>query len=614
MDFIPYNSSLTYHKSPFGAVCVGTTVNFRIVLRKDFGCSEAYLQVHTEGTDVCNVRMTWECSEGEYEEWWSCTFIPEKPDLYFYKFRIVCNGETRLITKSDWSTGRIANTGEEFFFTVYSESFKTPDSLKGSVIYQIFPDRFCFSGNPKHNIPENRIIRNDWGGKPNWNPDKDGQISEYDFFMGDFKGIESKLGYLSSLGVGYIYLNPIFSAESNHRYDTADYERPDVLLGTESDFADLCSKASGYGIKIILDGVFSHTGSESKYFNKSGKYDEIGAYNSKSSKYFDWYRFTRWPDKYDCWWGVDILPEIDEENDDYISYVGTILQKWQKLGASGWRLDVADELPDKFLDFLRRKVKQIDPDSVIIGEVWEDASNKISYGNRRKYLLGNQLDSVMNYPFAEAMIHFAVTGEAEDFNNNILAICENYPKCVLDCLMNHIGTHDTCRILSRLGTLDGFVSDHLNRYDGTMTEDEIRLGKKLLKMISCIQYTLPGVPSIYYGDEAGLGGGVDPFNRMCFPWGREDEEITEHYRLLGNIRKHHQALKDGCFEPVSSTLGCVAFKRKCAGETIMTIANRNSHSIEYILPEEGYVSLTGQKVTGNRLYLDSNSASILVLE
>jgi len=615
MDFIPYNSRLGYHKSPFGAVREGEKVTFRIVLPRSICCIGASLVINPDEGKPDVYPMTWERMEGRDEEWWSVSFTPEKQGLYWYHFAIAQKSGGNLITRYDGSTGRISPDGKSFQLTVYSKDFTTPDWIKGSVIYQIFPDRFRNSGEKKCEIPADRVMRSDWGGDPMWQPDGDGKITKYDFFGGDLKGIEQKLDYLESLGVGCVYLNPIFEAQSNHRYDTANYEKIDPVLGTEKDFKNLCREAEKRNIKIVLDGVFSHTGSDSIYFNKEKRYGESGAYNSKESPYADWYKFEEFPDKYACWWGVDILPEIDEENDSYIEYIAGengILRKWLRAGASGWRLDVADELPDKFLDALRSAVKDEKQDAYILGEGWEDASNKISYSQRRRYLQGAQLDSVMNYPFADVLIGFAISGIAEGFNNRVSEICENYPKPAVDCLMNHIGTHDTCRVLNRLATLGHYESSHLERYKGGLDGNQREWGKTLLKLISSMQFTLPGVPCIYYGDEAGADGGEDPFNRGCYPWGEEDEELIEHYRFLGRIRKEHSVFKDGEFVPVSDALGCVAYERRNGSEAIMTVANRNNHSIVYVLPEEGYVSLTGETVKGRELYLEKETAAILV--
>lgn len=615
MEFIPYNSRLTYHKYPFGAVKDGEETVFRIVLPRSLCCTGAALVVGTDGGESLRIPMTWDCMQGNDEEWWRAAFTPEKEGIYWYRFAVDCKDGTKEITGFDNSTGRLSPDGNDFQLTVYSSDFSTPDWIKGSVIYQIFPDRFRNSGKAKRNVPKDRILRSDWGGEPIWEPDRDGRITKYDYFGGDFKGIEQKLDYLEALGVGCIYLNPVFEAHTNHRYDTANYEKFDSLLGTAKDFSDLCKAAKEKGIGVVLDGVFSHTGSDSIYFNKNCRYKSVGAYNSKESPYFDWYKFGRYPDEYSSWWGVDILPEVDEENDGYIEYIAGkkgILRKWLKAGASGWRLDVADELPDKFLDALRKAVKEEKSDAFILGEVWEDASNKISYGSRRRYLRGAQLDSVMNYPFADYLIDFAIRGEAEGFNDKISEICENYPKPAVDCLMNHIGTHDTCRILSRLATLGCYHSTHFDRYKGSLTEEQTEFGKKLLRLVSAMQFTLPGVPSIYYGDEAGLDGGEDPYNRGCYPWGNEDNELIEHYRFLGRLRREHEVFIDGEFVPVSAAMGCVAYERRGRGERIMTVANRNSHSIVYILPEEGFEPLAGGTVSGRELYLDGETAAILI--
>ncbi|MBQ7122701.1 MAG: glycoside hydrolase family 13 protein [Clostridia bacterium] len=615
MDFIPYNSRLSWHKVPFGAVREGEKVTIRIVLPLSICCTGASLVINSDSGKSAVYPMEWERYEKNNEEWWRVSFTPEKQGLYWYHFAIACKGESRLITRFENSTGRISSDGTSFQLTVYSKDFQTPDWIKGSVIYQIFPDRFRNSGSKKNGVPSDRVLRSDWGGEPMWEPDAEGKITKYDFFGGDFRGIEQKLDYLESLGVGCIYLNPIFEAQTNHRYDTASYENTDPLLGSEDDFSHLCAEAEKRNIKIVLDGVFSHTGADSVYFNKEKRYDTLGAYNSKESPYYDWYKFEKFPDKYDCWWGVDILPEINEENDGYIEYIAGengILRKWLRAGAGGWRLDVADELPDKFLDALRRAVKAEKPDAYILGEVWEDASNKISYSRRRRYLQGAQLDSVMNYPFADALISFAISGAAEGFNDRITGICENYPKPAVDCLMNHIGTHDTCRVLSRLATLGRYRSTHLERYKGGLTVEQAEYGKTLLKLISVMQFTLPGVPCIYYGDEAGIDGGEDPFNRGCFPWGKEDAELIEHYRFLGRLRKEHKVFEEGEFVPVSAALGCVAYERRNDEERIMTVANRNSHSIVYVLPEEGYEALSGGTVSGRELYLEGETAAILI--
>lgn len=619
MDFIPYNSRIEYHKSKFGAAKEDEVVVFRVIMPRNINVSGLYLVIREDkDREPKKIKFDWERMEGDNEEWWKLYYRCEKKGLYWYCFEYDTPYGRSMITKIKGGIGTLSANGENWQLTVYSKDFKTPDSFKGGIIYQIFPDRFCRSEKEKTNVPDDRILREDWYAQPYWEPDEKGIVKNNDFFGGDLKGIESKLDYLVSLGVDTIYLNPIFKAQSNHRYDTGDYEQIDPLLGDEKDFKSLCKKAKEKNIKIILDGVFSHTGCDSKYFNLYGNYDSVGAYESKQSEYFEWYKFRNFPDDYECWWGIKILPEIDEENESYLEYITGekgILRKWLKAGASGWRLDVADELPDAFLDRLRKAIKQENKDAYILGEVWEDASNKMSYSKRRRYLLGDQLDSVMNYPFAEAITHFVRTSSTENFSESIISVLENYPKESVDVLMNHIGSHDTARILNVLSGEEIFSKNRKWQSENFLDNDKLQKGKKLLKIAAAIQYTLPGIPSIYYGDEVGLQGYADPFNRYCYPWGKEDNDLLEYYRLLGKIRKESDCFKDGEFEIVSDVCSCIAFARHGKKHSVMTICNRNNHDIDYYLKEQWHKakSLLGGKMYDGFVKVPADSAVILRL-
>lgn len=588
--YIPYNSRYEYHKSIFGAVEAGQSLVFRIILPRDFCCTAARLVIKEESwEEPWHIDMLWDCMQGDGEEWWKIDFLPKFSGLYEYHFEYDTPWGTSRIFHAGDGAGTISDSGDDWQMTVYDENFETPQWLKGGIIYQIFPDRFNSSGEEKQNVPADRVMRTDREGDPYWKPDKNGRVWNNDYFGGDLKGIEMKLPYLKSLGVTCVYLNPIFEAQSNHRYDTADYTKIDSLLGTEEDFRKLCTEADKQGIKIMLDGVFSHTGNDSKYFNQYGRYDTVGAYQSKDSKYFNWYKFNEWPDDYTSWWGIKILPEVIEENPGFIEYIAGengIARKWLRAGASGWRLDVADELPDEFLDAFRNAVKAEKKDAVILGEVWEDASNKSSYGSRRRYLQGRQLDSVMNYPFADAIIDFVRSGSAELFSSRVMTIVENYPKKVLDVLMNHIATHDTMRAITALAGESCAYRDRYWQSEHSLSDEEYRNGIRLLKMASAIQFTLPGVPSIYYGDEAGMQGYKDPFNRRCFPWGNENEELTEWYRKLGEVRTQNNVFVDGKIEILSAAAGCVAYSRKNEQNAILIIANSNTHPITYYVSDE----------------------------
>ncbi|MDR3344324.1 MAG: glycoside hydrolase family 13 protein [Oscillospiraceae bacterium] len=582
MGHIPFQSRKGYHKEPFGAAQRGTELVFRIVVPREWTCTGAQLLVWRDdvGADapapLQSLPMTWERMEGTGEEWWRASVRLDAVGLYWYRFS--CD-----LAQGAWSIGAGESGlgvwgGENAFpLTVYHDEYAEPDWLCGGVIYQIFPDRFFSSGKPKPGVPEDRISRTDWGGEPLTEPIRKPNAPEnYDFFGGDLCGIAQKLPYLQSLGVTCIYLNPIFEANSNHRYDTADYSKIDPLLGTEDDFRKLCSAAKSHGIAVILDGVFSHTGADSVYFNRSGRYGTGGAFRDPNSPYRTWYKFDEYPHKYRSWWGVDILPELREEEPGYLDFVtglpeGTqcnvpscgIARRWLRAGASGWRLDVADELPDVFLDAFAAAVKAEKPDAYILGEVWEDASEKISYGARRRYLQGGQLDSVMNYPLADAIMDFARGGKAEKLADTIETLQEHYPPRALHLAMNHIGTHDTVRAMALLG---GAETD--GRKAVTLTQQQRQVAIARIKIAAVLQYTLPGIPCVYYGDEAGLEGGRDPYNRACFPWGNENRELQTHYRMLGKLRREHELFRAAPCKILSAQGGKISFERTGADETL----------------------------------------------
>lgn len=576
-----FNSRDAAFKEPFGAVENGTRVHFRITLPRKLGCSAARLIVEREGDTPQVLDMFWCGMNGDYHEWWECHYTPEGVGLHFYYFEAnTCRGTQRL------SRGRggvgVFGSVDRWQMTVYSKDFSTPNWLSGGIMYQIFPDRFASSGTEKTNVPYGRRIHEGWLEQPEWRPNELGKVTNSDFFGGDLKGIEQKLPYLKKLGVTCIYCNPIFESHSNHRYDTADYSKIDPLLGTEEDFSDLCAAAKKLGIRVIIDGVFSHTGSDSIYFNREGRYPEPGAYQSRESQYSSWYTFKHWPNDYDCWWNFVTLPNVRETEPTYDSYIngdGGIVQKWIKAGASGWRLDVADELPDEFIDHLSAAAKSTDPNALVLGEVWEDASNKSAYGVRRRYLLGGQLDTVMNYPFRDAILGFLLGENACEFKETVESIVENYPPQCLNLLMNHIGTHDTERAITVLG---GEASGSRGREWQSaqkLSAEQRQLGKKRLRLASLMQYLLPGVPCIYYGDEAGVEGYRDPFNRTCYPWGQEDDELVAWYEALGRLRcEQTEILSCGSYRTLLSEGDLLAFERSAKTseglQSLVLIVNR----------------------------------------
>ena len=427
-------------------------------------------------------------------------------------------------------------------------------------------------------------------------------------------GVIEKLDYLASLGVTVLYLSPVFEAYSNHRYDTGDYEKIDAFLGGEEAFEKLIFEAHKRGMRIILDGVFNHTGDDSRYFNRRKTYKNEGAYQSQSSPFAKWYRFRNFPDDYECWWGIKILPRLDhgvEECRRYFTGEDGIIARWNAQGVDGWRLDVADELSDEFLDELRHVVKKnTKGEGLIIGEVWENAVDKSAYGARRRYLSGRQLDSVMNYPFRNAVLAFVRDGDAETFYHILTEIYTSYPRATSNSLMNLLGTHDTARILTLLGDggkgelLPNDTLAHLN-----LTEEERKNALTLLKMASVLQFTVFGVPSVYYGDEAGIEGYGDPFCRRPFPWGREDADLLSHYRALGKLRGEHSALADGEFRFLEHDATSFVFERAGHNERIVVLANMGEAKT-FSIPKGSVNALTGE-VLGTSLKLGHPEWAIL---
>ncbi len=472
--------------------------------------------------------------------------MPEKPAIVQYFFYVQNQDGAGEYYGNAWDgLGGVGVTcGPEpapYQITVYDPDYKTPDYLRTGVMYQIFPDRFRRTGVPK---PErtNCVVHEKWEDTPLKRvmqiPDKDNYA--LDFFGGTLKGIAEKLDYLKDLGVTVLYLNPIFEARTNHRYDTGDYTKIDPILGTQQDFERLCEQARAKGIRVILDGVFNHTGFDSRYFNALGHYGAGGAYQDRKSPYRHWYMFRRWPKDYHCWWGIKSLPDLNKDNPEvrefFLGEKG-IVRKWLSEGASGWRLDVADELPMDYLRQLRTAARAEKPDAAIIGEVWEDASHKVTYGQMRSYCLGDTVDSVMNYPIRTAALDFMNRRIAAwDVARLIMSQQENYAPPFYYSVMNLLGSHDRPRALSLLtGEVDG-DEDHEPLHH-PVTDAQLARGKARLKEAYRLIAALPGIPCVYYGDEAGLRGSADPYCRGTYPWGREDAELQAEVRKILTCRK-----------------------------------------------------------------------------
>ncbi len=454
---------------------------------------------------------------------------------------------------------RLGGEGAEYLdlppsyqITVYDPSYDTPQYLRQGIMYQIFPDRFFRSRIPQTDRKDVHIQK-DWYALPfPYGDGKQGSNPAKDFFGGDLEGIRLKLPYLKSLGITILYLNPIFKARNNHRYDTGDYKTIDPILGTEADFKRLCRDADKMGIRIMLDGVFSHTGDDSIYFNRYRRYPGKGAYQSKRSPFYPWYRFTDYPDKYACWWNIDTLPEVNKDIPSYREFIlgeRGIVRNWIGKGACGWRLDVVDELPMSFLREMRKQAKAENPDAALLGEVWEDASNKMAYGRMRSYCLGDTLDSAMNYPLRDAMIRFFTHEcDAEQLVRLIRSLQENYPRPFFYSLMNLMGSHDRVRTLNLLCKQEYADMPPDDRGRQVLAPDLKQLAVERFKNMLRLICALPGMPSLYYGDEAGMEGANDPYNRVPFPWGREDGKLTEFVSKAFNHRAASPVMQTGTFD------------------------------------------------------------------
>lgn len=600
---ILYDSKNLKYKSPFGCLSEGEKCTMRIDIPSSCCAIEVVLILKNEHTDEkTEVLFSLKETVGDYDIF-SCEFTLDKAGLYYYKFLVHTSaGEFELYKEGVCDTN-IA-VGDMWQLSCYAKDYNVPISFQGRVMYQIFPDRFFKGGDPDLSdkltpfyIHENK---ND---TPEFMPNEYGEVTNCDFFGGNLRGIEKKLGYIHELGVSVIYLNPIFKAFSNHRYDTCDYKKIDPMLGDEADFVSLCKAAHKLGIRIILDGVFSHTGSNSIYFDKEHIFGN-GASSNENSPYKSWYNFEHYPDKYDTWWGIETLPAVNELNEGYLDYIirdeDSVIAHWLNLGADGFRLDVADELPDEFIYLLRKRVKEIKPESYVVGEVWEDASNKISYSVRRRYFIGSELDSVMNYVYKNAIIDFVCgTINCKDFANKVMTIAENYPPMCLNSLMNSLSTHDTARIINCLSGCS-FPVLKTEQASHALTKEEYALGVSRLYTAAFLQYTLPGTACIYYGDEIGMTGFGDPFCRGFFKWDNMNSQLLNLFKELGRIKNKYKALQLGNIEILRSD-DVLIFKRTYNSKSFKCIVNMGNEAFE---TENVNVAVSHLSSTiGNKLYI-----------
>lgn len=590
-----HDSRSEEYRSPMGAApCAG----------------KVRLRVRADQVRSVTLRIWWNDAEyrwymrrvenGLYEYEMS---VPEQPGLLWYYFIAEDrDGNTWYLGNADDGMGGVGSVTRSeppaFQVTVYDPDYRTPEWMRDGLMMQIMVDRFNNAGGTDmKNLPRGSYYHAHWDDDPALViNDKKGSNSANDFFGGNLKGIEEKLDYIRSLGVTVLYFNPIFEANSNHKYNTGDYMKIDPSFGTEQDFKELCAAAKKKGIHIILDGVFSHTGSDSVYFDRYGNYGGKGAYCDPQSPYRSWYNFNNWPDDYDSWWGFNTLPNVNEEDPKYKKFIITgrdsVLAHWMRAGAGGWRLDVADELPMDFLRALRKREKGIDPDSALIGEVWEDPTKKVAYGELRCYCTGDTLDAVMNYPLREAVLDFMRCRiNAREFVRRVESMRENQPKQFFYSQMNLLGSHDRPRALSVLADVGNMEPERKYRYPIELEQRDYDHGKRRLIAAWNLICALPGMPCIYYGDEAGMTGYRDPFNRKFYPWGREDGNLVSFYRSLARVKKSAPALRSGTVLVLEAGGGRLLLLRQSAEGSVAVCCNQSPEP--WTLPHSGTILLGG---------------------
>lgn len=606
---IHYNSRDPQHKTPFGTLRRGELCKMTVFVPINVGAVGVSLILEDPDGQLCKeVSFVLSREEGDYGHWQGA-FTMES-GLYFYWFRIHKEGDSFRLFRQGSQTNM--EQGDKWQLSFLPEDFTVPEYAMGSVMYQILPDRFYKSGDC--DLTEKLqpfTIHENWDDLPRYGPDEEGYWNN-DFFGGNFQGIREKLPYIKELGVGILYLNPIVMAFSNHRYDSGDYKRPDPMLGTEEDFRQLCADAHALGIRVILDGVFSHTGDHSRYFDSRGFFG-TGAVSDPDSPYRSWFQFKDYPHDYEAWWGIRSLPCVNELDPGYLDYIiedeDSVVAYWLSLGADGFRLDVADELPDEFILRLKKRIRSIKPDAFLLGEVWEDASNKRAYGVSRRYFVDGELDSVMNYPWRKGILDFVQgTDDGTAFGETVMALAENYPPQVLHCLMNLLGSHDKPRILTVLG--DDFDGSKEEKATRRLSDEDYIAAREKFLMAAFLQYTLPGMPSIYYGDEVGLEGFEDPYCRRTFPWGKEDKTLQTFFCALGELKNGEISLQRGTVRIAEAGKGRVSFVRQAGDACSVVYVNRTTE--EWNLPETGRILFgRGLQQLGNKVTLLTDGFCVL---
>ena len=530
-DTLVHDPALEAYRCPFGAVRCGETVRLRLKAT-DFIETASLV---ANGVERPMVRDADGCFSTEIT-------MPEGPGAVSYYFRLPDG-------LAFGSSGVSGGEARSWTVTVYDADFRTPDWAAGAVAYQIFPDRFAPGGGAfakgvryHRALGQHIEVHEDWTEPVKWLPGPGPFYMPDDFFGGTLKGIADRLPALKALGVEVLCLTPIFESDSNHRYNASDYQKIDPMLGTEAIFKTLCNKAKALGMRVVLDGAFSYTGDDSVYFNRYGRYPAPGAYQGEASPCYPWYDFSDFPDNYRCWSGYDTLPEIRTSNRSWqkfaISGEDAVLKRWLRAGADGWRVDLTGGLTAD----VRRSIKEAKPDALLLGEVREDADRS---GGAWSGERGGAFDSLLNYPFRAALLDFALgRSDAAALRDFLCGQRLAYPPQIYRCLVNLLGSQDTARLRTILGAgTDGSELSRERQAAFTLTKEQDKRGKRLQALCAAVQFALPGMPSIYYGDEEGMQGMRDPFCRA--PYRQRDKATRETYAALARARTETPLLRSG---------------------------------------------------------------------
>lgn len=618
---LAFDSRDPVSKAPFGAVVSGTPVRFSLAalpgadavtlvveLREMVGNQEKLRY-----TPVVRIPMTPAATRqagGDGRQRWAASHVFDRIGVYGYYFEVQAKGKTWVYQNNDdrvYWTHEAGSNGvgaaaampadaaalRRFRQTVFLPDFQVPDWARDAVVYHVFPERFR-NGDPG-NDPRPGVatyqgrdveFHRDWLERPYRPGSGDGSDSSHnnDFYGGDLQGLIDKLDYIAGLGANTLYLTPVFRAASNHKYDTADYRNVDPHFGSNEDFARLAGEARKRGLRLIVDASFNHTGTDSIYFDRYGRFDGQGAFEGgkvrPDSAYADWYAFDPAnpvaEQQYRGWTGVSDLPELNKMSPGWRRFAyeapDSVTRLWLRRGAAGWRMDVAPWVPDDFWRGWRAAVKAQDPQAIAIAETWFDAS---------KFLLGDSFDSTMNYILRNALLDYAAGADARVAYRNVELMREAYPPQAFYALMNLLSTHDQPRALH-----------HLGYRSPAQGADALALAKRRLRLAMLLQMSLPGAPTLYYGDEVGVGGGEDPDNRATYPWedlgGKPDTALLADVKDLIRLRRDNPVLRHGGIgAPLLLDRNLIVLARQDGARWALVLANNadTARTVELPLPE-----------------------------